>query len=68
MITFILVAILRKENDSENEEFDPNDDGCPIYVDELLGDLNNLKELEVMIFFKLKITIYLGIQIINFLL
>ena len=50
MITFILVAILRKENDSENEEFDPNDDGSPIYVDELLGDLNNLKELEVMIF------------------
>ena len=43
----ILVAIFRKGNDSNDEEFDPNDDGSPIYVDEAIGDLNNLNDFEV---------------------
>ena len=43
----MIVIIFRKENDSDNEELDPRDDGSPIYVDELLGDLKDLKKLEV---------------------
>ena len=48
----ILVAIFRKGNDSNDDEFDPNDNGSPIYVDESIGDLTYLNELEVI--FKLK--------------
>jgi len=58
----VLVLIFGKEDDSVNDEFDPNDDGSPIYVDELIGDLNDLPDLEVnnikfIFFFFIKIII-----------
>ncbi len=36
-----------KEDDPVNDEYNPNDDGSPIYVDESIGDLNYLSDLEV---------------------
>lgn len=54
MITFIIVAIFRKANDSTDEEVDPKDDGGPIYLDKKIGDLNSyLDEMEVNIHLRL---------------
>ena len=48
IITFIVVAIFRKANDSSDEEVDPEDDGGPIYLDKQIGDLDAyLDEMEV---------------------
>ena len=60
MITFLLVVVFRKD-DSKDKETDPDDDGSPIYVDELVGDLNvlNKKEVSYSRFFP-KYVIYLN--------
>lgn len=47
IITFILVLIFRKTNDSTDEEYDHEDDGSPIYLDAKIGSFQNLAELEV---------------------
>lgn len=49
-ITFVIVAIFRKANDSSDEEADPEDDGGPIYMDEKIGNLDDyLVKMEVFI-------------------
>ena len=50
LITFVFVAIFRKSNDENDNEFDHQDNGDPIYLDQTIGDLNlNLKILEVIL-------------------
>lgn len=50
LITFVFVAIFRKSNDENDNEFDHQDNGDPIYLDQKIGDLNlNLKILEVIL-------------------
>ena len=60
IVTFILVAIFRKGDDSNDTESDSSDDGSPIYVDYLLGDINNINKIEVLIlnYFSLLISLY----------
>ena len=41
------MLIFGREDESIDDEFDPNDDGSSIYVDKLVGDLNDLLDLEV---------------------
>ena len=49
VITFVVVAIFRKSNDSSDEEVDPKDDGSPIYLDEKIGNLDEyLEKMEVL--------------------
>ncbi len=49
IITFILVAIFRKANDTTDEEVDPKDDGGPIYLDKKIGNLDEyLDEMHVI--------------------
>ena len=43
-ITFVIVAIFRKANDSSDEEVDPLDDGGPIYMDNRIGNLDDYLE------------------------
>lgn len=50
LITFVFVAIFRKSNDENDNEFDHQDNGDPIYLDQKIGDLNlNLKILKVIL-------------------
>jgi len=42
-----LVAIFRQADDSHDSESDQNDDGSPIYIDKLLGDIGCISEIEV---------------------
>jgi hypothetical protein len=48
-ITFVVVAIFRKSNDSSDEEVDPLDDGGPIYMDNRIGNLDDyLEKMQVI--------------------
>ena len=50
-ITFVIVAIFRKANDSSDEEVDPEDNGGPIYLDERIGNIDEyLIKMEVLFF------------------
>ena len=42
------MLIFGREDESIDDEFDPNDDGSPIYVDKMIGDLKMLPALEVI--------------------
>ena len=44
-----MVAIFRQGDDSNDTESDQNDDGSPIYVDKLLGDINCINDIEVKV-------------------
>lgn len=51
LITFVLVCLFRNSNDSNDLEFDPTDNGEPIYFNEKLEIYDNI--LEVIFDFKL---------------
>ena len=42
-----MVVLFRKANDSNETEFDHEDDGGPIYIDEKIGHIDNIRKLEV---------------------
>ena len=42
-----MVVLFRKANDSNETEFDHEDDGGPIYIDEKIGHIDNIAKLEV---------------------
>ena len=47
-MTFVMVLIFKKVDDSVDDEDDPLDDGGPIYLDKQLGDLDEyLDEMQV---------------------
>ena len=48
LITFVIVVIFRKTNDTSDLECDPKDDSNPIYLDKSIPNINEgIKRLEV---------------------
>ena len=60
-----MVAIFRQGDDSNDTESDQNDDGSPIYVDKLLGDIICINDIEVKVLIYIRINYFTHTQYWN---